>query len=134
MMRSLGMTNAPGVTPGSQPYTGQTNASDFSAVLPQGRPQFNSGFGKRDLGYGSKDHRGIDIGVDRGSPVTSMEKGTVSHHSDFMHGSAVVVTSDDGNATLYGHVDPTVAQGDEVNKGDKIATVKYWLGTGAMAR
>lgn len=134
MMRSLGMTNAPGVTPGSQPYTGQTSASDFSAVLPQGRPQFNSGFGKRDLGYGSKDHRGIDIGVDRGSPVTSMEKGTVSHIiPDFMHGSAVVVTSDDGNATLYGHVDPTVAQGDEVNKGDKIATVKYWPGTGNMA-
>jgi hypothetical protein len=134
MMRSLGMTNVPGVTPGSQPYTGQTSESDFSAVLPQGRPQFNSGFGKRDLGYGSKDHRGIDIGVDRGSPVTSMEKGTVSHIiPDFMHGSAVVVTSDDGNATLYGHVDPTVAQGDEVNKGDKIATVKYWPGTGAMA-
>ena len=134
MMRSLGMTNAPGVTPGAQPYTGQTQSSDFSAVLPQGRPEFTSGFGKRDLGYGSKDHRGIDIGVDRGSPVTSMEKGTVSHIiPDFMHGSAVVVTSDDGNATLYGHVDPTVAQGDEVNKGDKIATVKYWPGTGAMA-
>lgn len=134
MMRSLGMTNAPGVTPGAQPFTGQTSASDFSAVLPQGDPAFTSAFGNRDLGYGSTDHRGIDIGVDRGSPVTSMEKGTVSHIiPDFMHGSAVVVTSDDGNATLYGHVDPTVAQGDQVNKGDKIATVKYWPGTGNMA-
>ena len=134
MMRSLGMTDAPGVTPGAQPFTGQTNASDFSAVLPQGNPAFTSAFGNRDLGYGSTDHRGIDIGVDRGSPVTSMEKGTVSHIiPDFMHGSAVVVTSDDGNATLYGHVDPTVAQGDKVNKGDKIATVKYWPGTGNMA-
>ena len=134
MMRSLGMTNAPGVTPGAQPFTGQTNASDFSAVLPQGRPKFNSGFGNRDLGYGSRDHRGIDIGVDRGSPVTSMEKGTVtSIIPNFMHGSAVVVTSPSGGATLYGHVDPTVAQGDEVNKGDKIATVKYWPGTGNMA-
>ena len=134
MMRSLGLTNAPGVTPGAQPFTGQTNASDFSAVLPQGDPAFTSAFGNRDLGYGSTDHRGIDIGVDRGSPVTSMEKGTVSHIiPDFMHGSAVVVTSDDGNATLYGHVDPTVAQGDAVNKGDKIATVKYWPGTGNMA-
>ena len=80
MMRSLGMTNencknylmvVPSLV--------QTNASDFSgAVLPQGRPKFNSGFGNRDLGYGSRDHRGIDIGVDRGFPVTSMEKGTVT--------------------------------------------------------
>lgn len=134
MMRSMGLSRLPGVTPGAQPFTGQTSASDFSAVLPQGAPQFNSGFGNRDLGYGSTDHRGIDIGVDRGSPVLSMEKGTVSHIiPDFMHGSAVVVTSDEGNATLYGHVDPTVAQGDAVNKGDKIATVKYWRGTGNMA-
>ena len=134
MMRSMGLGRMPGVTPGAQPFTGQTTASDFSAVLPQGRPQFNSGFGNRDLGYGSRDHRGIDIGVDRGSPVTSMEKGTVtSIIPNFMHGSAVVVTSPSGAATLYGHVDPTVAQGDEVNKGDKIATVKYWPGTGNMA-
>lgn len=134
MMRSMGLGRMPGVTPGAQPFTGQTTASDFSAVLPQGRPQFTSGFGNRDLGYGSKDHRGIDIGVDRGSPVTSMEKGTVtSIIPNFMHGSAVVVTSPSGAATLYGHVDPTVAQGDEVNKGDKIATVKYWPGTGNMA-
>lgn len=134
LMRSMGLSRMPGVTPGATPYTGQTNEGDFSAVLPQGAPQFNSGFGKRNLGYGSRDHRGIDIGVDRGSPVLSMEKGTVSHIiPDFMHGSAVVVTSDEGNATLYGHVDPTVAQGDAVNKGDKIATVKYWRGTGNMA-
>lgn len=129
-----GRTYTPSSTPGATPYTGTMNASDFSSVLPSGNPVFNSGFGNRDLGYGSKDHRGIDIGVDRGSPVLSMEKGTVSHVlPEFMHGSAVVVTSESGDATLYGHVDPTVKVGDEVNKGDKIATVKYWPGTGNMA-
>jgi len=120
-------------TSGPSPYTGSTAASDFSAVLPSGNPVFNSGFGQRDIGYGSKDHRGIDIGVDRGTPVLSMEKGKVSHIiDDFDFGSAVVVTSESGAATLYGHVDPTVKVGDEVNKGDKVATVKYWPGTGNM--
>ena len=47
------------------------------------------------------------------------------YHSDFMHGSAVVVTSDAGDATLYGHVDPTVEKGQEVSKGETIAKVKY---------
>ena len=117
-----------------QMFTGQREDTDFSAVLPQGRPVLTSKFGPRNLSYGSNDHKGIDIGVDRGSPVTSMEDGTVtSIIPDFMHGSAVVVTSDAGDATLYGHVDPTVEKGQEVRKGETIARVKYWPGTGDMA-
>ena len=117
-----------------QMFTGQREDTDFSAVLPQGRPVLTSKFGPRNLSYGSNDHKGIDIGVDRGSPVTSMEDGTVtSIIPDFMHGSAVVVTSDAGDATLYGHVDPTVEKGQEVSKGETIAKVKYWPGTGDMA-
>ena len=117
-----------------QMFTGQREDTDYSAVLPQGRPVLTSKFGPRNLSYGSNDHKGIDIGVDRGSPVTSMEDGTVtSIIPDFMHGSAVVVTSDAGDATLYGHVDPTVEKGQEVSKGETIAKVKYWPGTGDMA-
>ena len=117
-----------------QMFTGQREDTDFSAVLPQGRPVLTSKFGPRNLGYGSTDHKGIDIGVDRGSPVTAMEDGTVtSIIPDFMHGSAVVVTSDAGDATLYGHVDPTVEKGQEVSRGETIAKVKYWPGTGNMA-
>ena len=118
----------------AQMFTGQRDDTDYSAVLPQGRPVLTSKFGPRNLSYGSQDHKGIDIGVDRGSPVTSMEDGTVtSIIPDFMHGSAVVVTSDQGDATLYGHVDPTVEKGQEVSKGETIARVKYWPGTGDMA-
>ena len=118
----------------AQMFTGQREDTDYSAVLPQGRPVLTSKFGPRNLSYGSNDHKGIDIGVDRGSPVTSMEDGTVtSIIPDFMHGSAVVVTSDAGDATLYGHVDPTVEKGQEVSKGETIAKVKYWPGTGDMA-
>ena len=118
----------------AQMFTGQREDTDYSAVLPQGRPVLTSKFGPRNLSYGSNDHKGIDIGVDRGSPVTAMEGGTVtSIIPDFMHGSAVVVTSDAGDATLYGHVDPTVEKGQEVSKGETIAKVKYWPGTGDMA-
>ena len=118
----------------AQMFTGQREDTDYSAVLPQGRPVLTSKFGPRNLSYGSNDHKGIDIGVDRGSPVTAMEAGTVtSIIPDFMHGSAVVVTSDQGDATLYGHVDPTVEKGQEVSKGETIAKVKYWPGTGDMA-
>ena len=126
--------NAGGAEQMAQMFTGQREETDYSAVLPQGRPVLTSKFGPRNLSYGSNDHKGIDIGVDRGSPVTSMEDGTVtSIIPDFMHGSAVVVTSDAGDATLYGHVDPTVEKGQEVRKGETIARVKYWPGTGDMA-
>ena len=126
--------NAGGAEQLAQMFTGQREDTDYSAVLPQGRPVLTSKFGPRNLSYGSNDHKGIDIGVDRGSPVTSMEDGTVtSIIPDFMHGSAVVVTSDAGDATLYGHVDPTVEKGQEVSKGETIAKVKYWPGTGDMA-
>ena len=126
--------NTGGAEQMAQMFTGQREDTDYSAVLPQGRPVLTSKFGPRNLSYGSNDHKGIDIGVDRGSPVTSMEDGTVtSIIPDFMHGSAVVVTSDAGDATLYGHVDPTVEKGQEVRKGETIARVKYWPGTGDMA-
>ena len=126
--------NAGGAEQMAQMFTGQRENTDYSAVLPQGRPVLTSKFGPRNLSYGSNDHKGIDIGVDRGSPVTAMEAGTVtSIIPDFMHGSAVVVTSDAGDATLYGHVDPTVEKGQEVSKGETIAKVKYWPGTGDMA-
>ena len=126
--------NTGGAEQMAQMFTGQREDTDYSAVLPQGRPVLTSKFGPRNLSYGSNDHKGIDIGVDRGSPVTAMEGGTVtSIIPDFMHGSAVVVTSDQGDATLYGHVDPTVEKGQEVSKGETIAKVKYWPGTGDMA-
>ena len=126
--------NGGGAEQMAQMFTGQREDTDYSAVLPQGRPVLTSKFGPRNLSYGSNDHKGIDIGVDRGSPVTAMEDGTVtSIIPDFMHGSAVVVTSDQGDATLYGHVDPTVEKGQEVSKGETIAKVKYWPGTGDMA-
>lgn len=105
-----------------------TNAQ-FKAVLPEGNPKLTSGFGMRNVDWGSRQHKGIDIGVDRGSRVLSLSDGTAYVLSNATWGSfgqAVVVDHGDGTSTLYGHVDPKVKNGAKVKKGDVIARVKFW--------
>lgn len=108
-------------------FTGQRNNSDFSAVLPEGNPAFSSPFGPR---WG-RNHNGIDIGVDRGSPVTSLEDGKVSHvmQTGFgEYGGAVFVKGANGQEFVYGHIDPGVQTGDEVKKGAILGKVTYYPG------
>lgn len=90
--------------------------------MPEGNPQLSSGFGIRNVRWGSKDHKGIDIGVDAGSRVLSLSDGTariISNATWGSHGQAVVIDHGDGNSTLYGHVNPSVRDGQKVKKGDK---------------
>ena len=106
-----------------------TTTNQFKDLLPEGNPQLTSKFGPRAIRWGSKDHKGIDIGVDRGSRVLSLSDGTITVYDNATWGSfgqAVVVDHGDGTSTLYGHVDPTVKSGDKVKKGDEIARVKFW--------
>ena len=101
----------------------------YRAILPEGNPQFSSGFGRRNVRWGSSNHQGIDIGVDRGSRVLSAANGTAYVLDNATWGSfgqAVVIDHGDGTSTLYGHVDPKVRTGTKVKKGDVIARVKYW--------
>lgn len=108
-------------------FTGQRNNSDFSAVLPQGNPVFSSPFGPR---WG-RNHNGIDIGVDSGSPVTSLEDGKVSHvmPTGFgEYGGAVFVKGASGHEFVYGHIDPGVQTGDEVKKGAVLGKITYYPG------
>lgn len=108
-------------------FTGQRNNSDFSAVLPQGNPAFSSPFGPR---WG-RNHNGIDIGVDSGSPVTSLEDGKVSHvmPTGFgEYGGAVFVKGASGHEFVYGHIDPGVQTGDEVKKGAVLGKITYYPG------
>lgn len=115
------------------PRTG-TTTNQFKDVLPEGNPQLTSRFGPRTVSWGSKNHQGIDIGVDRGSRVLSLEDGSVSNiiRSFGGHGDAVVVDHGDGTKNVYGHVDASVKEGDKIKKGQQIATVKYWPGSGAQ--
>ncbi len=106
-----------------------TTTNQFKDVLPEGNPQLTSRFGPRTVRWGSKDHKGIDIGVDRGSRVLSLEDGTVTVYDNATwnsFGQAVVVSHADGTSNIYGHVDPTVKTGDKVKKGQVIAKVKFW--------
>lgn len=111
------------------PKPSKLTSAQFKAVLPEGNPQLTSGYGPRTIDWGSPDHKGIDIGVDAGSRVLSLSDGVariISNATWGSHGQAVVIDHGDGNSTLYGHVNPTVKDGQRVKKGDKIATVKAW--------
>ena len=102
---------------------------DYNSFLG-GNPAFTSAFGYRDTGLAdaSKDHPGIDIGVDADSEVKAIQSGKVvqiiQRYGTF--GKGVVVEHADGSRNIYGHVDPQVAVGDEVKAGDKIAMIRHW--------
>ena len=110
---------------GTQPQPSSTPTKGAAAaVLPRGNPVFTSGFGSR---WG-KQHRGIDIGVDANSPVTALQDGKVTdiYKSFGGHGDGVVVTHSDGTKIVYGHVNSKVRKGENIKKGQTIATVKGW--------
>ena len=105
--------------------------NDIKKILPQGRPSFTSDFGWRKkvpgLKRSTRNHRGVDYGVNRGSPVLSAEDGKVVHieNSGWTVGSAIYVQHADGSHNVYGHVNPLVQKDDEVKAGQRIANVAY---------
>ena len=112
-----------------KPVAGSSLTGDYNSFLG-GRPALTSGFGMRDTGLAgaSKNHKGIDIGVDAGAEVKAIETGkVVDIYKDFGgHGDGVVVQHADGSKNVYGHVQSEVQVGDEVKAGDRIALIKYW--------
>ena len=108
---------------------GSALTGDYNSFLG-GAPALTSGFGMRDTGLAdaSKNHKGIDIGVDAGAEVKAIETGkVVDIYKDFGgHGDGVVVQHADGTKNVYGHVQSEVQVGDEVKAGDRIALIKYW--------
>ena len=112
-----------------KPTAGSALTGDYNSFLG-GRPALTSKFGMRDTGIpdASKNHKGIDIGVDAGAEVKAIETGkVVDIFKDFGgHGDGVVVQHADGSKNVYGHVQSEVQVGDEVKAGDRIALIKYW--------
>jgi murein DD-endopeptidase MepM/ murein hydrolase activator NlpD len=104
--------------------TTKPTKGSLGLVLPQGKPEYTSGFRTADR----PDHYGIDIGVDAGSPVTAFESGkVVDIYPNFgKWGNAVVVEHKDKTRMVYGHVVQTVKVGDSIDEGQVIAKVKYW--------
>ena len=87
-----------------------------------------SEFGRRRSpgGIGSKNHKGIDIGAPRGTPVYAADGGTVTY-AGWMGGYGYVVIinhNGTGYETRYGHNSKLlVSVGDHVYKGQQIAKV-----------
>lgn len=94
-------------------------------ILPgtKGGPNWNEGFGWS--ARRGRNHNGQDLGLDVGDPIHSRLDGVVERLIGKFGevGKAVVVKYDDGTAGLYGHVDPSVKEGQRVRAGERIATV-----------
>ena len=85
-----------------------------------------SKFGGRNSpgGIGSTNHKGVDIGTPRRTPLYAAKSGTVTHASwNGGYGECVIIYHGKGNSTLYGHMDNgayAVKVGDTVRQGDLI--------------
>jgi len=87
----------------------------------------SSGFGRRTDPFNSRwvHHNGIDISVERGTPVFSTADGVVIH-AKMVHGLGKLVVVDHGYgfATAYGHLAIiNVYKGQSVTRGQKIGEV-----------
>lgn len=110
----------------------ETTVSTFAAagggaianILPgtRGGPNINEG-----VGYGrGRLHAGQDLGLDIGDPIHARMAGEVikAYRTGFGDaGGAVVIRYEDGRQGTYGHTLPSVAQGQMVAAGQRIATV-----------
>jgi murein DD-endopeptidase MepM/ murein hydrolase activator NlpD len=80
----------------------------------------SSGFG------GSRDHKGLDICADQGTPISAAGNGTVvySGHDFSGYGNMVIVDHGEGTSSVYAHNRSNYAQrGDTVKRGQVIAEV-----------
>ena len=95
-----------------------------------------SGFGYRNISYGSKQHRGTDIANSAGTPIVAAGSGVVSYAGILgTYGNVVMITHSVGGqtyTTLYAHMSGYgVSVGQQVSKGQYIGAMG---GTGAGGR
>ncbi len=84
-----------------------------------------SGFGSRELNGEEQNHKGIDLGADKGTEIYAAFEGTVViSQEDSTYGNYVVISHNDNVKTLYAHCSKLlVKKGDKLKAGDKIALV-----------
>lgn len=97
----------------------------------QDRPEYiwpaegpiSSHFGRRNIGIGSTDHKGLDIAAYRGSDIVASKAGTVIWSGrQGGYGKVVKIDHGDGSVTVYAHNSSLcVEEGDWVEQGDVIA-------------
>lgn len=76
-------------------------------------------------GIGSTNHKGIDIGFPKGTPIYSCESGTVTLAGwNGGYGKCVIISHGGGVETLYGHMSKiNVAEGQTIMRGQCIGEV-----------
>lgn len=102
---------------------GSKEHSPYNWPIEGGR--ISSHFGPRNIRIGSRNHKGIDIAVSRGTEVHASRAGTVicAKYSG-NYGNLVQIEHEDGSVTYYAHNSALcVKVGDVVEQGDVIAKV-----------
>lgn len=103
-----------------------STASQSGMVYPLSvGARVSSDFGRRNLGYGSKNHKGIDLACPVGTAVVAALAGKVTVSTTGVDGYGQVIYIDHGNGleTRYGHLHTRAVQaGQDVATGQAIAT------------
>ncbi|WP_261892449.1 M23 family metallopeptidase [Acaryochloris marina] len=97
----------------------------YSSPLPHGSYTFTDYFAHFHTGRG-RPHLGVDLGAAKGTPVLSVEAGTIDHigWDPDGYGNFIVVGHPNGTGTLYGHLsEVNVRQGQTVDNLDQIGKV-----------
>ena len=97
--------------------------TDLQFMIPaQGRLSGNFGLRRFFNGEPRSPHAGLDVAVDRGTPIKASAQGKVLAVDDyFFNGKTIFVDHGNGLVTMYCHLDEfNVQTGDEVSKGQLI--------------
>ncbi len=110
-------------------------ATEQSVKKERKKPQFDwpvwearmtRGYLPRGKGRRKRPHKGIDLAAPRGSAVMSAHDGTIIYTgSGFKgYGKMIMIESNDGWATLYGHLDKIVVyEGKKIRQGEVIGAL-----------
>ena len=95
-----------------------------SYIWPTSGP-VTSGFGRRKIPIGSRNHQGIDIGGNSGQPIYASGDGVVVYSGwNDSYGNMIRIRHDNGDETVYGHCKSlSVKKGKYVKQGTKIAAM-----------
>jgi len=95
-----------------------------SYIWPTNGP-VTSGFGRRKIPVGSRNHQGIDIGGNSGQPIYASGDGEVVYSGwNDSYGNMIRIRHDNGDETVYGHCKSlSVKKGKYVKQGTKIAAM-----------
>lgn len=108
-----------GTGPKKTKVTVKVASSGFACPIPVGKFKISAYYGD------GRNHQGIDLAADKGTPILAAADGTVTYTGyDGDYGYSVVIDHGNGMKTRYAHASAIcVAKGKTVVRGEMIATV-----------